>query len=146
MNKIVWKFSFWSLQFQRWLEFLEQMLICFKNVSSVKKLPISDGEAFLESIFDLNWTCKILLTKFGILTQLACFIFSLKNGEMPWYIKNVKKLEFEEDWAELDQKSVSPDNPMQNIWKKLEKPSNTGQDKESLISTFACFLIAATKV
>ena len=63
MTKIVWKFSFCSLHFQWWFEFLEKMLIWFKNVSSVKKLPISDDESFLESIFDLNWTYKILFTQ-----------------------------------------------------------------------------------
>ena len=37
-------------------------------------------------------------------------------------------------------------NPGQNIWNKIEKPSTTGQDKKSLISTFACFLTATPKV
>ena len=30
------------------------MLIWLKNISSVKKIPVSNGESFLESIFDLN--------------------------------------------------------------------------------------------
>ena len=34
----------------------------------------------------------------------------------------------------------------QNIWNKIEKSSKTGQDKKSLISTFACFLTATAKV
>ena len=37
-------------------------------------------------------------------------------------------------------------NPGQNIWNKIEKPSKIGQDKKSLISTFACFLTATPKV
>ena len=37
-------------------------------------------------------------------------------------------------------------NPGQNIWSKIEKSSKTGQDKKSLISTFACFLTATAKV
>ena len=37
-------------------------------------------------------------------------------------------------------------NPGQNIWHKIEKSSKTGQDKKSLISTFACFLTATAKV
>ena len=41
---------------------------------------------------------------------------------------------------------VSPDNPGQNIWNKIEKSSKTEQDKKSLISTFACFLTATGKV
>ena len=36
-------------------------------------------------------------------------------------------------------------NPGQNIWNKIEKPSKTGEDKKSLISTFACFLTATAK-
>ena len=35
---------------------------------------------------------------------------------------------------------------MQSIWNKLEKLSKTGQDKKSLIFTFACFLTATAKV
>ena len=37
-------------------------------------------------------------------------------------------------------------NPGQNIWNKLEKSSKTGQEKESLISTFVYFLAAFAKV
>ena len=37
-------------------------------------------------------------------------------------------------------------NQMQNIWNKLKKSSKTGQDKKSLISTFACFLTATANV
>ena len=54
MSKIIGKSSFCSLDFQWLFEFLEKMLIWFKNVSAMKKLPITDGEGFLESIFDLN--------------------------------------------------------------------------------------------
>ena len=54
MTKIVWKFSFCSLHFPWWFTYLEKTLIRFNKVSSVKKLPISNGESFLESIFDLN--------------------------------------------------------------------------------------------
>ena len=37
-------------------------------------------------------------------------------------------------------------NPGQNIWNKIEKSSKAGQDKKSLISTSAYFLIATAKV
>ena len=37
-------------------------------------------------------------------------------------------------------------NPGQSIWNKTEKSSKTGQEKKSLMSTFACFLTAITKV
>ena len=37
-------------------------------------------------------------------------------------------------------------NPGQNIWNKIEKSSKTGQDKKSLISTFAYFSTATAKV
>ena len=37
-------------------------------------------------------------------------------------------------------------NHGENIWNKIEKSSKTGQDKKSLISTFACFLTATAKV
>ena len=36
--------------------------------------------------------------------------------------------------------------PEQDIWNKLEKFSKTGQGEKSLISTFACFLTAISKV
>ena len=38
-------------------------------------------------------------------------------------------MKFEGNWAEL----------WQNVWKNIEKSSKIGQDKESLISTAACF-------
>ena len=44
MAKIIWKFSFCSLLFQWWFKFLKKMSIWFKKLSSVKKLPISNGE------------------------------------------------------------------------------------------------------
>ena len=34
----------------------------------------------------------------------------------------------------------------QNNWNKIEKSSKTGQEKKSLISSFACFLTAIAKV
>ena len=37
--------------------------IWFKKDSSVKKVPINDHENFLETVFDLKWTWKILLTE-----------------------------------------------------------------------------------
>ena len=37
-------------------------------------------------------------------------------------------------------------NPGQSIWSRIEKSSKTGQDKKSLMSTFACFLTATAKV
>ena len=37
-------------------------------------------------------------------------------------------------------------NPGQNIWNKIEKSSKIGQEKKSLISTFAYFLTAIAKV
>ena len=37
-------------------------------------------------------------------------------------------------------------NPGQNIWNKIEKSSKTRQEKKGLISTFARFCTAITKV
>ena len=37
-------------------------------------------------------------------------------------------------------------NPGQKIWNRIEKSRKTGQDKKSLISTFACFLTATARV
>ena len=39
------------------------MRILLKNDSSLKNIAIVNGERFLESIFDRNQICKILLTK-----------------------------------------------------------------------------------
>ena len=46
----------------------------------------------------------------------------------------------------FDQRSVFSDNSGQNIWNKFEKSSKIEQKKQSLISAFACFLTAITKV
>ena len=50
-----------------------------------------------------------------------------------------KKQSLQKIGPRKDQKFVCSDNPGQNIWNKIEKSSKTGQDKKSLISTFACF-------
>ena len=36
--------------------------------------------------------------------------------------------------------------PDKSIWNKIEKSSKIGEDKKSVISTFACFLSAMAKV
>ena len=52
----------------------------------------------------------------------------------------------------LDNDSTTPQftiiyyNPGQNIWNKMEWSSKTGQEKNSLVSAFACFLTAIGKV
>ena len=38
------------------------------------------------------------------------------------------------------------DNPGQYIWAKIETSSKIGEDKKSLVSTFACFVTAIAKV
>ena len=64
-----------------------------------------------------------------------------------WYTEcKKKKKEFEGDWAELRQNFVCLDNPGPDIWNRLEKSNKTGQEKKSLISTFACFLTVIVKV
>ena len=59
----VWKFSVCTLHFQWWFQYLKKLLISFKKLTSAKKLPISDDESVLESVFDVNGTCKIRLTQ-----------------------------------------------------------------------------------
>ena len=118
------------------------MLIWFKKVSSVNKLPISNGESFLESIFDLKLNLQnIAYTK---PLNLMCPVLYFPLRKCSDDIQNVKK-KFEGVWAELRPKLPS-DNPGQNIWKKVEKCSKTGQDKKSLISTFMCLLNVIAKV
>ena len=57
-----------------------------------------------------------------------------------------KKKILKETGVSKDQNFVCSDNPVQSIWNKKEKSSKTGQDKKSLVSTFACILIAIAKV
>ena len=62
-------------------------------------------------------------------------------------MQNVKKKKIlKETGVSKDQNFVCSDNPVQSIWNKKEKSSKTGQDKKSLVSTFACILIAIAKV
>ena len=37
-------------------------------------------------------------------------------------------------------------NPGQNIWNKIEKSSETGQEKKSLLCVFGCFLTVIAEV
>ena len=53
--------------------------------------------------------------------------------------KMPKNWSLKETTPSYDQTFASLDNPEQNIWKKMEKPSKIGQSKKRLISSFACF-------
>ena len=57
-----------------------------------------------------------------------------------------KNWSLKETELSYDQKCACLDNPRQNIWNKIEKSSKIGPGKKSLISTFAYFLTAITKV
>ena len=57
MTKIVWKKNIFFAVYTSTDDsnfWRKKMLIWLKNISSVKKIPVSNGESFLESIFDLN--------------------------------------------------------------------------------------------
>ena len=103
MTRIIWKFSCCSLHLQWCFNLLEKVLIWLKNVTSIKKLPISKVECFLKSNFwpksNIQKCCLHKTIKFGTLTQLACFIFLLKFIKMLWSYKNCQKMELEGDWT-----------------------------------------------
>ena len=148
MTKTVSKFSFCYLHFQQYFEFLETMLIWLKKLALSINLPISDGESFVESIFDLKSTRKILLTQnryiwnFNATDLLYTFLKDWRNA----LIICIFVKEFEEDWTELRPKIYLLRQSWAKYLEKIEKSSKTGQDKKSLISTFGCFFTAAAKV
>ena len=84
--------------------------------------------------------------------KIAIHIFPniLRSKDNQWTIeiKLVKRIKHEKYFSsKIMQKNRQRDyNPWQNIWNKIEKSSKTGQDKESLISAFACFFTAIAKV
>ena len=111
--KIVWKSSLCSLLFQGCFDLLVKMFIWFKKVSSVKRLPITDVESSVETIFDLDWKCKKLLTQ-----NRWIWIFNATEQHFRWRfykcvdnIQNVTKLKFAKDWTELRSKNA------QTVWK-----------------------------
>ena len=73
-----------------------------------KNIQISDDESFLDSIFDLRWTYKILLPE----NHKTCnfnesnllFIF-LQDWRYSDNIQNIERLKFEGDWAEFRKKN-----------------------------------------
>ena len=82
-------------------KFLKKVLICFKKVISMTKLPISKVESFCKwySSPKSNKQKKCLhkTIKIGSLTELTTFIVLLKNREMLWSYRKCWK----EDWVEL---------------------------------------------
>ena len=94
ITKIVWKSSFCSIHFQWSLNFLEKIITCFKKVNSVKELPKSKRESFLESIFDLNYCLNCLhnTIKFGSLRQLTCLLFSISIERIVWWYTKCQKI------------------------------------------------------
>ena len=60
--------------------------------------------------------------------------------EILWsYKKYKKKWSWKGSGLSNDQYFPCGDNPAQNIKKKLEYTSKTGQENKSLVSVFACF-------
>ena len=45
-----------------------------------------------------------------------------------------------------NQNFVSSDNPIQNIWNKIDKFMKIGQDKKILVSSLVCLLTSLDKV
>lgn len=81
-----------------------------KKNGPIKKLQISKVENLLNSNFDLNHSCKIVLTqtiKFGVLTQLNRLIFLLTTGEKLW---GCQKWSLKETGSSHGQKYVCSDN------------------------------------
>ena len=56
-----------------------------------------------------------------------------------------KNWSLRETGSSYDQKYSSSDNPGRNIWNKMEKSSNIGEEKKNLISALAYFLTAIAK-
>ena len=61
-------------------------------------------------------------------------------------MKNVEKLKFGGDWAELWPKNICSDNTGQDIRKKGKKSSEIGQAQKNLRSIVTYFLTAIAKV
>ena len=72
-----------------------------------------------------------------------CFLFLLKFLQVLWSCKKCQKIRVERG---LGREFACSDNLRENVWNKMESSSNTGQRKKSLISVFACFLLAICKV
>ena len=60
-------------------------------------------------------------------------------------VENVKKLNFEGNWAELLPKLYLLRQSQTKYLTKVEKSSKIGHERKSLISAFACFLTAIAK-
>ena len=100
-TKILWRgfsenFIFVLYTFSDDSNFWKKCSYSSKKLVLSKKLPISHGESFLESFFDLSQIYKIYClyktVKFGTVTQLICFIFSLKFGKMLWWYTKCQKI------------------------------------------------------
>ena len=61
VTKITWKLFFCSIYLEWRFKILEKALICLKNLSSIKKLAISNVESFLKPNLDLIKILQILV-------------------------------------------------------------------------------------
>ena len=87
MTRIVWRFSFCSVHFHWWFKFLEKVLTYLKNVTSIKRLPISKVECFWKS----NFWPKSNMQNSAYKTDLL-YIF-IKFIEVFWSYKKFQKIE-----------------------------------------------------
>ena len=124
------KSFFDSLYFLWWSKFVEEILI-----SSVKKLPISNDESFLESIFNLNQIFKILITQnsqiweFNASDLLYIFFREWRNSLLIY--KMSKNWNLKENGPSWRQNFVWSENPRQNIWNKIEKSGKLDRKRKA---------------
>ena len=143
-------FFFYYLHFQWWFTFLGKVIRCFKNVTSIKKLPIGKVESFSKSNFWPKWNiqkyCLYKTIQFGTLTQLACFIFFLKFIEMLWSSKRCIKAWVGRRQGRDKAKNVLSQAILNKMfgtkWNNPVKPDR----RRKVLYVFACFSAAIGKV
>ena len=95
-----------------------------------------------------NGSCRISTINQTLLCKILCYAFLLFTLLLLFLSKTYAKLCSQNSWvisSQLPKWWISY-NPGQNFLNKIEKSSETGQHKKSLISTLACFLTATAKV
>ena len=94
MTKIVRKFSVCSLNFQWWFKLLQEVLVKFKNLTSIWEVPINKTESFLKLHFwtKLNMHNSAYTKLLNLELQSNWLALHLKLIQMVWSYKKCLRI------------------------------------------------------
>ena len=144
------KILFYSLNFQWWLKFLENIPSlaqkCYFREKATNRESSKLSKVKIWPRLRMQISSNTEQLNFERLTQLTCFIFLSRLEKYFELEKLPRNSTLKETGLSYGKHFVSSDNPGQNIWHKVKRYNKIGQNFQNIISNFPCFFTAIVNV